>query len=646
MVWELRLGPVCLMVGVPTVPNSTRCARRLRPRAAAIRLAGSVTALLAMYLAATLVSELLGTVAPSAIQSAQAQSRAERKAARQAQRQAERAQRQAERAQRQAERAQRQAERAQRQAARAQRQAERAQRQAEQAQQSQSPTPGQETFRVERQQARKEKRQERREERREAKKEKRRERRRERRDAVENEAPPATVVEFFKRLVQPEPSSEPQDNVQPDAKTAAKRSAEAEPSRRRKRTRSQRGGANIALPSADSTFKQDEVLASNLNERDLDRARKLGFRVESAGHFATLNSTITRLITPQGLDAVGARDLLRRKLPGGQLALNRYYRVYRTARGDDQSGQNGRLRKQLPSRTRCTGDQCYGLSLIRWRPSLSDCTRSAKIGVIDTPIDHRHPAIIGKNVQVGTFVTGRRKRSADWHGTGVLALLTGDASTTTPGLIPHASFYVADVFSEDAAGVPVAESLSLIQAFEWMDAFGVKIINLSLAGPKDPLVEDVIARLSKRGVIFIAAAGNDGPTAPPKYPAAYAPVITVTAVNKRLRNYRYANRGRHIDFAAPGVGIWTAAPGRKEGYRSGTSFAVPFVTAVAATHYRQLAKPTKSSLLEVIATKDLGPRGHDQIYGRGLIQAPATCGGREPEPRGAPAVVADRMSAR
>ena len=569
-----------------------------------------------MYLAATLAFELVGNIAPSITQSAQAQSRAERRAARQAQRQAERALR-----------------RAERQAARAaQRQAERAQRQAEQAR------------------ARQEKRQERRKEKREARKEKRREkrqeRRQERRNAVENEAPPATVVEFFKRLVQPEPSPEPQNRGQPDANTAAKRSAEAKPSRRRKRSRSQRGGANIALPSADSTFKRDEVLASNLNDRDLDRARRLGFKAESAGHFATLDSTITRLIAPHGVDAVGARDLLRRTLPGGKLALNRYYRVYRTARGADQSEQDRRLRKQLPSRTRCTGDQCYGLSLIQWRPSLSECTRSVKIGVIDTPIDHRHPAIIGKDVQVGTFVTGRRKRSADWHGTGVLALLAGDRSSTTPGLLPHASFYVADVFSQDAAGVPIADSLSLIQAFEWMDAFGVKIINLSLAGSKDPLVEEAIARLSKKGVIFIAAAGNDGPTAPPKYPAAYAPVITVTAVNKKLRNYRYANRGRHIDFAAPGVGIWTAAPGRKEGYRSGTSFAVPFVTAVAATHYRQLAKPSKSSLLGVVATKDLGPTGHDQVYGHGLILAPTTCGGGGPGPQGVPAVVADRTSVR
>ena len=172
-----------------------------------------------------------------------------------------------------------------------------------------------------------------------------------------------------------------------------------------------------------------------------------------------------------------------------------------------------------------------------------------------------------------------------------------------------------------------------------MEAFGVNIINLSLAGPKDPLVEQAIARLSKKGIIFVAAAGNNGPTAPPNYPAAYKQVIAVTAVNQKLRNYRHANRGSFIDVAAPGVRIWTAAPGKAEGYRSGTSFAVPFVTAVAAAHYRQLTKPSKTSLLSAVATKDLGPRGRDKIYGRGLILAPASCGGRQPW-QTAPAVVA------
>ena len=250
--------------------------------------------------------------------------------------------------------------------------------------------------------------------------------------------------------------------------------------------------------------------------------------------------------------------------------------------------------------------------------------------MIDTPIDYQHPAFLGEEVHVGTFVPRSRKPAASWHGTGVLALLTGNPNTTTPGLVPGASYYVADVFSMDAAGDPIADSFSMLKALDWMEAFGVNIVNLSLAGPKDPLIERAISRLAKKGIIFVAAAGNDGPTAPPTYPAAYAQVVAVTAVNKKLRNYRYANRGSFVDLAAPGVGIWTAAPGQKEGYRSGTSFAAPFVTAIAATLYPQLIRKSKDGFLRALTTKDLGPPGKDKIYGRGLAVAPKSC--RAPTP--------------
>lgn len=140
-----------------------------------------------------------------------------------------------------------------------------------------------------------------------------------------------------------------------------------------------------------------------------------------------------------------------------------------------------------------------------------------------------------------------------------------------------------------------------------------------------------IESLSAKGMVFTAAAGNDGPTAGPAYPAAYPQVIAVTAVTKDLRNYPYANRGNHIDLAAPGADIWTAWPDAKEGYRSGTSFAAPFVTGVLAVYPPNVLSEPKESLLEHVNVTDLGPAGRDPIYGRGLLQAPANCQGTASE---------------
>ena len=97
-------------------------------------------------------------------------------------------------------------------------------------------------------------------------------------------------------------------------------------------------------------------------------------------------------------------------------------------------------------------------------------------------------------------------------------------------------------------------------------------------------------------------------------------MIAVTAVTKDLRNYPYANRGEHIDVAAPGVDIWTAWPEAREGYRSGTSFASPFVTGVLAIYPPDVLRGSKNNLLEHVNITDLGPPGRDPIYGRGLCK--------------------------
>ena len=84
--------------------------------------------------------------------------------------------------------------------------------------------------------------------------------------------------------------------------------------------------------------------------------------------------------------------------------------------------------------------------------------------------------------------------------------------------------------------------------------------------------------------MIVAAVGNDGPAAPPQYPASYAGVVAVTGVDAKGKALTEAGRARHLDFAAPGADLAAALPGR--GYSSvrGTSFAAPLAAArLAAT---------------------------------------------------------------
>jgi subtilisin family serine protease len=118
---------------------------------------------------------------------------------------------------------------------------------------------------------------------------------------------------------------------------------------------------------------------------------------------------------------------------------------------------------------------------------------------------------------------------------------------------------------------------------------------------------------------MIAAAGNDGRERA-AYPAAHPSVIAVTAVDAAFRRYRDANYGDHIEFSAPGVDIYVASS-RGGNYASGTSYAAPIVTALAA----RLGAGGGLSLTQIRdrlrgSAVDLGPDGFDSEFGWGLVR--------------------------
>jgi len=340
----------------------------------------------------------------------------------------------------------------------------------------------------------------------------------------------------------------------------------------------------------------NEVLAVGLDPASIERAEALGFKADlQAIALKASDHIITRLTVPPGLDAVRGQELLSRELPGRRFELNKVYRLYRAAVREEEPGKPDKDKPTTaPGNTsRCGPDGCFAWQVIGWKETLAPCARGLKVGVIDTDIDEAHPAFEGRTIHRFDFSSDGHGAPPNWHGTAVLSLLAGNPLGGAPGLIPDAEFFAANVFFSDERGEMAADTLSLLKALDWMKSFGVKLVNMSFSGPRDELVAEDIEELSKRGIVFVAAAGNEGPTAAPSYPAAYPQVIAVTAVTKDLRNYRYANRGDHIDVAAPGVDIWTAIPGGRAGYHSGTSFAAPHVTAILAVEPRAGSSRTR-----------------------------------------------------
>jgi subtilisin family serine protease len=194
---------------------------------------------------------------------------------------------------------------------------------------------------------------------------------------------------------------------------------------------------------------------------------------------------------------------------------------------------------------------------------------------------------------------------------------------------------VGEVFTKDAAGKAVAEVLALVGGLNWLVEQDVPVINLSLAGDPNALVAFALRRAAARRIVVVAAAGNGGPEAAPAFPASEPAVIGVTALDSRSQPSAAANRGDDVDFAAPGVRIWTPGVDPDGSYVTGTSFAAPYVTAAIGALIARAgaADPARVTTMLAATAIDLGAPGKDPVFGWGLIQAANPCVALTQQPR-------------
>lgn len=265
------------------------------------------------------------------------------------------------------------------------------------------------------------------------------------------------------------------------------------------------------------------------------------------------------------------------------------------------------------------------LQQIHWQRGAASCGRGLRIGMIDTRINTRHPALQSRHINQHQVISHGIKQARPDHGTAVATLLVGDpASRQFGGLLPAAHLYAVDVFRQRDSQHVDTTAEWLVNAIDWLLSQKVQAINMSLGGPRNLLVDVALQRSIKAGVAVIAAAGNAGPRSVPVYPAAQPGVIAVTAVDASDRIYSQASQGSYIDFAAPGADIWSANGGHGGKYVSGTSFAAPFITA------GMVRLASREGLRQAYTTlqhnaRDLGQPGKDPVFGWGLIQLPGEC---------------------
>jgi len=168
------------------------------------------------------------------------------------------------------------------------------------------------------------------------------------------------------------------------------------------------------------------------------------------------------------------------------------------------------------------------------------------IAVIDSGIDTTHPELEAAIAE--TFDALGSGDKLHVHGTAVAGSIV--ARGTLLGVAPAARILGARAF-----GGSDGTSFSVVVSLNWAVGRGAQVINMSFAGPRDPLLARAIGAAHEKGVVMVAAAGNAGEKSPPLFPAADARVIAVTATDQDDNLYQRANRGGHIAVAAPGVDL-------------------------------------------------------------------------------------------
>ena len=274
----------------------------------------------------------------------------------------------------------------------------------------------------------------------------------------------------------------------------------------------------------------------------LQRALAAGFRIAGDDR-DPLGLRVVSLATPRGTSARDGLKLLRKLAPGLQADFDHLF-------------------------------EPAGAALLPMAGALAAAQGSGSgpaFGMIDGGVA-AHPSLAGKSIEQSGFAGSPQ---ATGHGTAIASLLVGSQGPFR-GAASGARLFVADVYGGNRAA---GSATSIVRALGWLSGHHPQVINISLVGPPNKLVERAIRIVQSRGIQVVAAVGNDGPAAPPQYPASYPAVVAVTAVDAGGRALPEAGKPTHLDFAAPGADMAAALPGNGYARVRGTSFAAPLAAA-------------------------------------------------------------------
>ena len=360
-------------------------------------------------------------------------------------------------------------------------------------------------------------------------------------------------------------------------------------------------------PAGESRFVSNELVfqvGANVSQQAVDAAaRRLGLSTVSSDSFGLTGRTLINFRIADG-----------RRIPDVVRALEA------ENIGVAQPNYVFTLQRETRSAARPASADAnqYVLSKLRLAEVHRVATGSnVVVAVIDSEIDAKHPDLDGAVVE--RFDAVGRRGQPHAHGTGMAGAIAARRQLT--GVAPGARILAIHAFSPEAKEAPQATTRHILAGLEWAIKKGARVINMSFAGPYDPMLQLAMKQAHDKGVVLIAAAGNMGPSSPPLFPAADPHVIAVTATDQSDKLFIHANQGAHVAVSAPGVDILEPAPNAGYQLTTGTSVAAAHVSGIAALLIERDPSLGPAAIHEILTSsaKNVGSQGRDDRFGWGLV---------------------------
>jgi len=271
---------------------------------------------------------------------------------------------------------------------------------------------------------------------------------------------------------------------------------------------------------------------------------------------------------------------------------------------------------------------------------------SVVIAVLDTGVESTHPDLSGKVLQGRSFVgyfSSTNTADGNGHGTGVAgtAAAKTDNARGVAGVCWDCLILPVKVLGSNGSGTlfDVIEGMDFVANYAAQNPDKKVIMNLSFGAPcsSSSIEQDAIDNAWSKGVLIVAAAGNDG-RSEPICPAARNHVLAVSATDEDDNLASFSNFGSFVDLSAPGVNIVTTWNRSRYVYASGTSFSSPIVAGVAGLIWSLNPNLTNDEVAQLLkdTSDDLGSPGYDIYFGSGRVNSntalQAAQSGAVPEP--------------